>query len=477
MNTGSIRFRLTVWYAGLLSGLLVLFGVSIYIGLRHYLRTHLTNSLTNEARQIGETLLVNVSVSGEEYVADEIKEHLAPEINGIFVRVTRPNGSTMYESGPPRDGSFDPKKVAPASGDVAQSSTRVEQPSRGAELMISAVPFTTREGSRFLIEAGAPLKQSESVLHGLLLTFAVGLPLVVTVAIAGGYVLMRRALKPVGEITRTAEQISSRNLSERLPEARTGDELEALSTALNRMIARIEHSFRHMNRFTADASHELRTPLTVLRGELEALAERQDIPADARETIESALEESERLSKIVESLLAISRLDAGEALMTRERFDFAELVADTVEQMRLLAEDKRISLSCAAEDAVQVNGDPGRLKQVVVNLADNAIKYTNEGGSVDIRVAAVDGKALLEVSDSGVSISSEALPHIFERFYRVDKARSRQMGGAGLGLSIVKSICEAHDGHITVESTEGKGSRFLVELPLDNGEGIRNSEG
>src|SRR6185503_8047842 len=290
--------------------------------------------------------------------------------------------------------SFDPRSVSAVRGDSSHVSSRVEHPSGGAELMICVAPFTALDGSHFLIETGSPLKQSDSVLHGLLLTFAVGLPLVVAVAIAGGYLLMRRALAPVGEITRTAEQITSRNLSERLPEAKTGDELEALSIALNRMIARIEHSFRHVNRFSADASHELRTPLTVLRGELEAIAQRQDIPTDARETIESALEESERLSKIVESLLAISRLDAGEALMTRERFDLAELVADTAEQMRLLAEDKQIALSCSAGDAVQVEGDPGRLKQVVVNLADNAIKYTNEGGRVDIRVAAVEGKAL-----------------------------------------------------------------------------------
>lgn len=470
MNTRSIRFRLTVWYAGLLAGLLILFGVSIYVGLRHYLRSHLTDTLTKEARQIGETLLVNVDLSGEAYVVDEIKEHFAPEIDGLFLRVTRADGSTLYESGSPKDASFDPRHVPAAPRDLSQALSRVERLPGGVKMMICAVPFTTIEGNLFLIEAGAPLEQTESVLHGLLLTLAVGLPLVVAVAIAGGYVLMTRALKPVGEITRRAEQISSRNLSERLPEAATGDELEALSTALNKMIARIDHSFRHMNRFTADASHELRTPLTVLRGELEALAQRQDIPSDARETIESALEESERLSKIVESLLAISRLDAGEALMTRERFDLAQLVADTVEQMRLLAEDKRIILSCASEDTVRVRGDAGRLKQVVVNLADNAIKYTNEGGKVDIRVAAFDGKAVLEVADSGVSIPPEALSHVFERFYRVGKARSRQMGGAGLGLSIVKSICEAHGGHITVESTEGKGSRFTVELPLDNGD-------
>ncbi len=474
MNTRSIRFRLTVWYAGLLASMLVLFGASVYIGLGHYLKLTLTDSLTKEARQIGETLLVNVSVSGEEYVTDEIKEHLAPELNGLFVRVTRADGSTLYESGLPKDGSFNPGNVNAPRGDSTQVSSRVERLPGGVDLIICAVPFTSRDESRFLIEAGAPLKQSESVLHGLLLTFVVGLPVVVAVAIAGGYVLMRRALAPVGEITRTAEQITSRNLSERLPEAKTGDELEALSIALNRMIARIEHSFRHVNRFSADASHELRTPLTVLRGELEGIAQRPNLPLDVRETIGSTLEETERLSKIVESLLAISRLDAGEALMTREQFDLAELVTDTADQMRLLAEDKQIALRCAATGRVEVEGDQGRVKQVVVNLVDNAIKYTSEGGKVEISVGVAGGSAVLEVTDSGVGIPSEAIPHVFERFYRVDKARSRQMGGAGLGLSIVKSICAAHQGRVSVESSEGKGSRFRVELPLANGQSRRS---
>lgn len=470
MNTRSIRFRLTVWYAGLLASLLALFGASIYVGLGHYLKGTLTEALTKDARQIGERLLVNVSVSGEQYVADEIKEHLAPELNGLFVRVTRADGSRLYESGSPRDGSFDPSNVTAAPSDASAPSSRVEHLPDGAELLICAVPFTSRDGNRFLIETGASQKQSQSVLHGLLLTFAVGLPLVVAVAIGGGYLLMRRALAPVGEITHTAEQITSRNLSERLPEARTGDELEALSKALNRMIARIEHSFRHINRFTADASHELRTPLTVLRGELEAIAQRSDLPPDVRDTIGSTLEETERLSKIVESLLTISRLDAGEALMTRERFDLAELVAGTTDQMRLLADDKQIALKCAATGRVEVEGDPGRIKQVVVNLVDNAIKYTGEGGNVDISVGAANGNAVLEVSDSGAGIPPEAISHVFERFYRVDKARSRQMGGTGLGLSIVKSICAAHQGRVSVESSEGKGSRFRVELPLVNGQ-------
>jgi len=178
------------------------------------------------------------------------------------------------------------------------------------------------------------------------------------------------------------------------------------------------------------------------------------------------LEETERLSRIVESLMAIARLDAGEAKVERAHFDLAELASGTTEQMRLLAEDKNIALRCEAKREVRVEGDRSRLKQVVVNLVDNAIKYTPAGGHVGVKVYASSGCGVLEVNDTGMGIPPEAAPHIFERFYRVDKARSRQMGGAGLGLSIVKAIVTAHGGQVRVESVEGKGSRFLVELPI-----------
>jgi heavy metal sensor kinase len=303
---------------------------------------------------------------------------------------------------------------------------------------------------------GAPNHEIERVLHGLLLAIAIGLPVVVAMAIAGGYLLMRRALRPVDEITQSAERITSRNLGERLPVAQTGDEIERLSVGLNRMIARLDESFQHINRFSADASHELRTPLTILRGELEAAAQQRQITPELRETLGSALEETERLSGIVESLMAISRLDAGEARVELAHFDLAELTSGATEHMRLLAEDKDIALRCEAEQQVRVEGDRARLKQVIVNLVDNAIKYTPAGGLVGV----------IEVDDNGVGIPSEALPHIFERFYRADKARSRQMGGAGLGLSIIKAIVTAHGGQVRVESVEGKGSRFLIELPV-----------
>jgi heavy metal sensor kinase len=465
MNTRSIRFRLTVWYAGLLASLLLLFGASTYLGLRHYLNQTLNESLGRQARQIGENFLIDVATGGEGYVISEINEHYAPEQNNRFVRVTRADGSVLYVSGKPKESHFDPSAVSAVGAPVDKDFVR-EEHLPGGVLLIYTHPFTERTGQRFLIEVGAPYEQVEVVLYGLLLALALGLPLTVIVAISGGWLLMRQALNPVDEITRGAEQITSRNLSQRLPVARTGDELERLSAALNRMIERLEESFLYVSRFTADASHELRTPLTILRGELEAAAGQPQIAPELRETVGSALEETERLSRIVESLMAISRLDAGEARMERDALDLAELAASTTDQMRLLAVDKNVALRCESVVQVNVEGDRARLKQVVVNLVDNAIKYTPAGGLVGVKVRASNGHAMLEVNDNGVGIPAEALPHIFERFYRVDKARSRQMGGAGLGLSIVKAIVTAHGGQVRVESVEGRGSRFLVELPV-----------
>jgi heavy metal sensor kinase len=465
--TRSIRFRMALWYAALLAGALALFGVSTYVGLERYLQRSLEESLSKQARSIGDVLLVNINQSGEDYVDNEITEHYSPEINGRFIRVTRADGKRIFVSGIPKDGTFDPALVPAPQLPGTQAFSREVEMSDGHELLLHRLPFRAVDGTLFLIEVGAPYNQIESVLRGLLLTFALGLPLIVALAIGGGYVLMRRALRPVDEIRQKAAQITSRNLSERLPVVHTGDELERLATDLNRMIARLEESFHQINRFSADASHELRTPLTILQGELESVAHSgHRLPADVSDTIGSALEETQRLAKIVENLLAISRLEAGDARGHIERLDFAELARSTADQMRLLAEEKHISLDCDGGEPVEVEADPLRLKQLVVNLLDNAIKYTPEGGTVSISVTKQDSRAVLEVADSGIGVSPADLPHIFDRFYRADKARSREMGGTGLGLSIVRSICLAHHGRVTVDSTEGNGSIFHVEIPI-----------
>jgi signal transduction histidine kinase len=239
-----------------------------------------------------------------------------------------------------------------------------------------------------------------------------------------------------------------------------------LAVSLNHMIARLEDALEHNRRFVADASHELRTPLTIMRGELEQIVESTEISPELQRTAASVLEEVVRMARIVEGLFAMSRLDAGEAQKEWKEFDLAELAAGTAEQMCLLAEDKGISITTNAPQPVPVEGDRARVKQVVVNLLDNAIKYTPAGGKIQLSVSAAQGKALLEVADNGIGIPAEARPHIFERFFRVDKARSRDMGGAGLGLSIVKSICTAHGGQVGFQSAEGAGSAFKVELPL-----------
>src|SRR6266545_3054141 len=410
---------MALWYATLLAGALALFGAATYLGLQRYLQKSLEESLTKQARSIGDVLIVNINQSGEDYVDNEITEHYSPEINGRFIRVTRADGKRIYVSGPPKDGTFDPALVAAPRLPVPREFTSEVEMSDRHELLLHGLPYRAGDGAQFLIEVAAPYNQIESVLRGLLLTFALGLPLIVALAIGGGYLLMRGALRPVDEIRQKAARITSRNLSERLPVVHTGDELERLATDLNRMIARLEESFLQINRFSADASHELRTPLTVLQGELEAIAQkRQNLPEDVRDTVGSALPISQRLAKIVENLLAISRLEAGEARVQPVRLDFAELARTTADQMKLLAEEKRISLTSNGSSSVEVEADPSRLKQVVVNLLDNAIKYTPEGGNVSISVTRRDHRAILEVADTGLGISANDLPHIFDRFYR-----------------------------------------------------------
>ena len=466
MNMGSIRFRLTVWHTCLLTVAFIVLGTLLFIHLKTYLQNTLLETQAHRAQQIAETLLSPVNRTGEKYVVQEIETLYAPEHADRFIRITRKDGSVLYLSGPPNDQSFDPGDVPPAAPSPQHEFTRKQIMADGRALLIASCRATTGNAESYLVEVGTPATPIETMLSHLLLLLGLSLPVVILVAVGGGYLLVRRALNPVEEIARKAEIITQHNLGERLPVARTGDELERLSVSLNHMIMRLESALQNSKRFVADASHELRTPLTILRGELENLAQDSHLAFSLRERLGSLLEEVERLSKIVERLFALSRLDAGEAQAEYNRFDLAELSTTTAEQMALMAEDKKIIVTCDAGQPVPVKGDRARLKQVVVNLLDNAIKYTPDGGTVHLKVAAANSHAIIEVSDTGIGIPLESLPHVFERFFRVDQARSRRPEGAGLGLAIVRSICHAHGGEVTAESVVGKGSRFCVSLPL-----------
>ena len=473
MNTRSLSFRLVAWYASLLTGVFILLGVIMYFDLRHFLENTLRESQAHRAQQMADTVVAQIGTMGPDYVGREIKARYEPELNDRFIRVTRldGNGGTIYASGMPKDQSFDPTHLPALALSPAKEFSRKLRLPDGQTLLIAALNYTTTNQEHFLVEVGVPLNPVATMLGHLFVQLSFGLPVALAVAIAGGYFLVRRALKPVDQIAHKAEQITQHNLSDRLPIARTGDELERLSISLNHMIGRLEDAIQNSKRFVADASHELRTPLTVLRGELENLGQDARIDEAARDMIGSMLEEVERLTKIVEGLVALSRLDAGEAKAEWVQFDLAELATTTADQMNLLAEDKGISVECGSKQSVLVQGDRARLKQVVVNLLDNAIKYTSGGGTIQLNVTRQNGHAVLEVADSGIGIPADAVPHVFERFFRVDKARSRDEGGAGLGLSIVKSICTAHGAEVQVESVVGKGSRFRIKLPLARASG------
>ena len=456
INTRSIQFRLILWYSGLAIAVLLGFAAYTYQNVQRELYSDMEHTLQRRAGQIGHNILSgNPSAAN---VALQIHSVYSPEANNRFIRITGPNYVPLYVSGMPQDKGFDPAKIPQAKEPVASS--RIEDFSGQGKMLLTAI--TT---GRYLIEMGIPTDEIEQALHRLLGTLLYAVPIVIIIVSAGGYVLVRRSLQPVEDIRFTAQEITFGNLSNRLPVVTTGDALEHLSVTLNQMLDRLEHAYEQASRFSADASHELRTPLTIIRGELEAML-RTDMPAVWHERVASVLDEAERLSRITENLFAISRLDAGEAMKEHIPCDVAILAQSTAEQMLLLAEEKSITLAINASHSVMVAGDISRLKQVVVNLLDNAIKYTPERGHVALKVFTEASKAVLEVADNGVGIAPDALPHVFERFYRADKARSRDQGGAGLGLSIVRSIVQAHGGQVDIQSSEGKGTLFRMELPL-----------
>ncbi len=469
MNTRSLKFRLIVWYAALLAGCFLLLGAITYLVLQQSLVAALKESQLRRARQIAHLLGEQARLRSESRVGEEVEARYAPGPNDRFVRITRRDGVMLYLSQAPKDQSFDPVALSPPTWPDGTEAARAVPLPRGRKMLLTSHILQTSGGTAFLIETGVPMDEVQGDLRKWLLFLLAMLPVVAAIALGGGYVLVKRALSPVDRIAASAERISLQNLSERLPVPQTGDELERLSLALNHMIQRLDHAFQHSRRFVADASHELRTPLTILRGEVETLVQEPQLTPEWRERLGSALEEIERLANIVEGLFAISRLDAGEAAAEWVKFDLAQLAAATADQMSLLAEDRHIQIKCAVAKPVWVEGDRARMKQVVVNLLDNAIKYTHEGGAVALTVGSRDSQAVLEVADNGPGIPLDALPRVFERFFRVDKARSREQGGAGLGLSIVKSICAAHHGKVEVSSASGQGSRFRVELPLAHG--------
>lgn len=485
----SLRARATTWYVGLLAVALVVFSIAVYVGVRTYLKDTLQRVLSGTVHTIASDFLIKLPAKGDAWVLGEVRESYDSTPNDHYIRLSI-GSNVFYQTGDMRDPfvRLDSIPLPQLSASGAFHRKTVD----GQVVMMYSLPYQAADGRLIEIESGMSLYTMQQTLArvGKILTLATILILIA--ATIGGYVLMKQPLRPLVVLTEKAAKIGRKELGERLPVIPTGDELERLTHSLNGMIDRLEEALDHNHRFSADASHELRTPLTIMRGEIEEMLRIEDLPSQAVGNLVSTLEEIDRMSRIVNSLMAITRLDAGGERMDLQVLDLSELVQTTMEHMRLLAEEEGLPLTCACEKGVYVLADPMRMKQVLVNLIDNAIKYTHSSaavediesedsfvdeselpdaslagkGGVDVSVFSFGSLAHLKIADHGIGISADVLPHIFDRFYRADLTRSRGAGGVGLGLAIVKAIVIAHDGSVAITSTPGEGSTVLVELPL-----------
>lgn len=482
----SIRARFTGWYLIVLALLLIALSIGLYAVLSFTLRRDLDRVLVHRATQIAtmrdirsivnqgrfEAMLGEVvgfytrSDSGFAVVSTrEIEGVLEPEwiesaFAGRAVHVTAdsPEGQPLrfYVSllrPPIAAGGTPPADRAPPTTATDPMAPRPARPQAEGEIEPAVVVVAQ------------PLNSIDSALSGLRTTLLIAIPMTLLLSAGGGLFLVRRALKPVDWMIETTRRIEETDLEARV-DVQTGDELGRLAATLNAMLDRLANAFHRQRQFTDDASHELRTPLAVIEAEA-TLALRRERPAeDYRDALGIIAEEAGSMNRLIDQLLTLARSDAGSATPVFDAFDLAEMASEVVAAMEPIAEERGVMLKAEMPSStLPMEGDPVGLRRIVVNLVENAIRHTEAGGSVTVTAGRTSEAIQLAVSDTGEGISAEHVAHIFERFYRVDEARTRGDGGSGLGLAICRAIAEAHGGRIEVESRLGEGSRFTLRLP------------
>jgi heavy metal sensor kinase len=404
-------------------------------------------------------------------LAPWMEAFLETDKTGLRVQVIDPEGEVLTQSANLDEPLPLSKAAREATATNMSSFTETAVLKDGSTVRVASVPVTTyRDNQSSVIgfaQAALPVSAQDARLQPVRLRLIIAVLAATIVAWLLATLLAKTWLRSVDAAAESAHRIGSgETLRERLFVPKDEDEIARLARAFNELLDRLESAHGTQQRFLADASHELRTPLTVLRGEIE-VALRRERPADEyREVLESSREEIERLARLTENLLSLARSDAGEGLVTREAVDLAALCVRVREAMSGMAEQKRMKLTVEASEAVFVNGDAGALERVCLNLVENAIRYSPAGENVTLQVVNENGEAVLSVSDTGPGIGAEHLPHLFERLYRVDKARSREQGGAGLGLAIVEALVKAHGGSVSVSGVVGQGTTFTIRLPL-----------
>ncbi len=457
MNRLSIRWRMSLWYSAVLAGILAIFGISVYLLMQRGLQNRTNKSLAVHMAVL-EDQLTRFRQSSE--IRDWLQRQYARH-PALDVQVTAADGSIWLRGDRIRNAGLPAPKASTAGKKDVFDNFSVGN--LGRFRMLSRQ--IDGPDAPLLVQVACSLEENDKQLGELLaILLLVGLP-AVGCSLGGGYVLARQALAPVERMAATADEITARRLDRRLDAPNPSDELGRLARTLNGMIERLERSFEEVRRFTADAAHELRTPLAILRNEAEVALR---IPRDSeqyRDCLEDMLEEIDHLSRLSDALLFLFREDAGLGALARDSVNLQEIARQIAGHMRVVAAEKHQELSVDAPSPCWALGNPEQLRRLLFNLLENAIKFTPDGGRIDVRVESRKEQACITVCDNGAGIAPEHLPRIFDRFYRVDSARSRRTGGNGLGLSISKSIVETHRGSIEVKSQPNVGTQVTVTLP------------
>lgn len=452
--------RLTALAAGITLSVSLLVTTAQYLGIRHSLYHEVDAFLGGEITEFRAVL----SAAGDNFedAQNRIRAEVGSRHRGdLTFRLLNEKGEVLLTS--------DAQHRLPEPWPIpqrrpSQTLFRTESGSEIATHTRSASYWVDVNGSTYIVQATYLLDQVTVSLHRFIQISAIALAAATILAIVGGRLLANRSLKPVGEMAAAARIIRVENLKQRLNQTGFGDELDILATTFNEMFERLDKQVTQIRQFTADAAHELRTPLAALRGNAEVLLSKKRSAVELEAGIADSMNEFGRLARITDDLLLLARADAGQVFIRRANLRLDVAVADVVELFEPLAEERGVAISCSIGDPVWIEGDSDRLRQMIGIFVDNAIKYTPVGGRVDVSVATQRKAAEITIRDSGVGIAPEHLPHVFERFYRADRARSSE-GGIGLGLAIARTIVQGHLGTVQLESVSGKGTTVRVVLP------------
>ncbi len=459
----SVRLRLTLWYVLVFGLLLIGFSIFIYTLLSKSLYGRVDQSLSNAA-QTTTTEFVTEIAEFQGGVAGAVETLKELQFPNMYLAIFADN-QLLASNYPENQRFIFPHHFFPATKSSNKTTFHTVAGFGEAGARLAIVPLSVG-GNDYFVAVLEPLQDMVEQLEAIKRIFYIGLPVTLLIAGIGGFLLARKSLSPVVEMSEQAKRISARNLQERLTVSNSKDELGRLAEVFNGLLSRLDGSFEKMREFMADASHELRTPLSIIRGEAEIAISQDRGAIEYKETLSIIHDEARRLSRIVDDMLVLARADAGQQALRLQDVYLNDLIEEACKAMQVLAMSKAVVLTHDISEDVIFQGDEDLLRRLVMNLLDNAIKYTPMDGSVSVRLVCQAAEVKIIVEDTGIGIPSESIPNVFERFFRADEARTRTEGGSGLGLAIAKWVAVAHKGSIDLTSSPGQGSKFIVTLPL-----------